>query len=194
MRILKPVSAFSIILVTFVIWSALASMTFAAPITFTFSGTGSGTVNGVPFTDADYTITLLGDTTAITNPSSGLFQLETIAAINIAGVGTATITDPVEIFDNHDGASRFRTRNWLHPVACEQYSICHLRARDTTRSHQWLGCSVVKPVHKPCLDSGADHALVFGGGYVSSLARYHNLDRKCFDSMENYDSIQRYHR
>jgi hypothetical protein len=80
-------------------------MTFAAPITFTFSGTGSGTVNGVPFTDADYTITLLGDTTAITNPSSGLFQLETIAAINIAGVGTATITDPVEIFDNHDGAS-----------------------------------------------------------------------------------------
>jgi hypothetical protein len=104
MKILKPVRSFSLILVTFVIWSALTGVTIAAPITFTFSGTGSGTANGTPFTNADYTITLIGDTTAITN-SLNVYHLITTAKMAIAGVGTATITDPVEIYDNPDAAA-----------------------------------------------------------------------------------------
>jgi hypothetical protein len=99
MKIRKLVSPFSLSLVTFLTSLALAGMTFAAPITYTFTGNGSGTVNGAPFTDAEYTITLIGDTTAITN-SLNVYHLITTATMVIAGVGTATITDPVEIYDS----------------------------------------------------------------------------------------------
>jgi len=102
MKTRKLVSPFSLSLVTFITSLALAGMTIAAPITFTFSGNGSGTVNGAPFTDADYTITLIGDTTAITNPSPGFFQLNTTATIDIASIGTATVADLVGIFVNQD--------------------------------------------------------------------------------------------
>jgi len=77
----------------------LTGTTFAASITYTFRGTGSGTVNGTPFAEADYTIALIGDTTAITS-SENVYHLVTTATMVIAGVGTATITDPVEIYDN----------------------------------------------------------------------------------------------
>jgi len=53
----KLVGSFSLSLVTFATSLALAGLAFAAPITYTFSGVGSGTVNGTPFTNADYTIT-----------------------------------------------------------------------------------------------------------------------------------------
>jgi hypothetical protein len=99
MKIRKLVGPLSLSLIMFVTSLTLAGMTFAAPITFTFTGNGSGTVNSTPFTNADYTITLKGDTTAITN-SLNVYHLITTATMVIAGVGTATITDPVEIYDN----------------------------------------------------------------------------------------------
>ena len=46
----KLVGSFSLSLVTFAASLALAGLAFAAPITYTFSGVGSGTVNGTPFT------------------------------------------------------------------------------------------------------------------------------------------------
>jgi len=83
-----------------VIGFVLAGTTFAAQITFTFTGTGTGTVGGVPFTDAAYTITLVGDTTAITSSLNVYHLVGTTATMAIAGIGTATITQPVEVYDN----------------------------------------------------------------------------------------------
>jgi len=105
MKTRKLVGLFSLSLVTFVASLALAGMTFAAPITYTFSGTGSGTVNGDPFASADYTITLIGDTTAITKPSNDYFLVATQVTMAITTVGTATVTDSVWIF-NGQQASR----------------------------------------------------------------------------------------
>jgi len=102
MRTRKLVGLFS--LVTFAASLAIAGTTFAALITFTFNGTGSGTVDGAPFTNADYTITLIGDTTAITNPSPGTFQLDTTATIVIGGIGTATVTELPGIFVSQNGS------------------------------------------------------------------------------------------
>jgi hypothetical protein len=75
----------------------LVGMTFAAPIIYTFTGNGSGTVNSTAFTNAALTVTITGDTTAITNPSPGLFRLKTWATIDIANVGRATVTEEVRM-------------------------------------------------------------------------------------------------
>jgi hypothetical protein len=104
MKIRKLVSPFSLSLVTFVTSLALAGMTFAAPITYTFSGMGSGTVNGTPFTNADYTIMLIGDTTAITKPSNDYVLVGTQVTMAITTVGTATVTDSVWIFDGQQAS------------------------------------------------------------------------------------------
>jgi hypothetical protein len=92
-------------LVAFVTSLALAGMTFAAPITYIFTGTASGTVGSVPFTDAAYTITVQGDTAAITYIASATEydMLATTVTMTIAGVGTATVTDSVSIFASKVG-------------------------------------------------------------------------------------------
>ena len=81
---------------------AIALPAAATPATYTFSGTGTGDVNGTGFTNAAFTITLTGDTTAITGGPS-IFQLTTAATIAIAGFPLATVTDSVGIFSNTGG-------------------------------------------------------------------------------------------
>jgi len=78
--------------------AVISASAFAVPITYTFSGVGTGTVGATPFTNAAYTITLVGDTTAVT--SAGQFHNVTTTTMTIAGIGTATITDVNNIFDN----------------------------------------------------------------------------------------------
>jgi hypothetical protein len=80
--------------------AVISASALAVPITYTFSGTGgTGTVGATPFTNAAYTITLTGDTTAVTKTFR--FENVTTATMKIAGIGTATITEAVGIFDTH---------------------------------------------------------------------------------------------
>ena len=97
-----------------------SSATLAVPISYTFTGIGTGTIfdsaGGVnaTFTNAQYTITLNADTSTIGHPIrvggdltpilSIFINPITTGTISITGVGTATITGPVpvEVFDNHD--------------------------------------------------------------------------------------------
>ncbi len=81
-----------------VAFAAITAPALAVPITYTFSGSGTGTVGATPFTNAAYTITLVGDTTAVT--SCGLCQNVVTGTMTIAGIGTATITTSLIMFDN----------------------------------------------------------------------------------------------
>jgi hypothetical protein len=73
----------------------------AAPITYTFSGTASGTLDGNPFTDASFTATASGESTAVIEDSPGTFcnNLGTVT-ITIGGVGTVTTTGADLVFSN----------------------------------------------------------------------------------------------
>lgn len=73
----------------------------AAPITYTFSGTASGTLDGVPFADAAFTATATGDTANVVQPNAGVYcnDLGTVT-ITIAGLGTVTTTAPNLVFSN----------------------------------------------------------------------------------------------
>jgi hypothetical protein len=76
----------------------LAGVAQAAPITYTFQATGSGTIGSTPFSGASFTITVTADTTGITVISPGLMYNPGITStIVIAGVGSATFTDPKQV-------------------------------------------------------------------------------------------------
>jgi len=89
---------------------ALALVGFAAqqanasPITYEFSGTGSGAIGGTSFTDALVVFTGTADTANVISLSPGLgvtfyaVGLDGLT-VNIAGIGTATITDPSKVLD-----------------------------------------------------------------------------------------------
>jgi hypothetical protein len=84
----------------------IIGVALASPITYTLTGTGSGTVNGAPFTNSVWTITVKGDTLAITYHASitEYDLLGTTVTMAITGVGTATVTDSVSIFSSQVGS------------------------------------------------------------------------------------------
>jgi hypothetical protein len=75
----------------------------ASPITYQFSGTGSGAIGGTPFTNALVLYTGTADTGDVETLLFMGFTFYAVAldslTVNIAGIGTATVTDPTEIFD-----------------------------------------------------------------------------------------------
>jgi len=83
------------------IWTA-ASGAFAAPVTYTMSGTVSGTLGATPFTNAAITITATGDTTNIPNGCTAPVVCNSLSGVtfSISGVGSGTVTDGLRILVN----------------------------------------------------------------------------------------------
>jgi hypothetical protein len=99
--------------------AALATCARAAPITFTWQGWGTGTVNGAAFTDQSFLITVVTDTgLVIDDPFSAhgdISYIDPVAAtVDIAGVGLATFTDPKCVLVNRTyGAIAFEQSGTL---------------------------------------------------------------------------------
>jgi uncharacterized protein (TIGR03437 family) len=74
---------------------------FAAPLTITLSGTGSGTLNGKPFVQSTFTFTLTTDTNLIVKPpccNSRDTPRGTPTSFSITGAGSGTLTDDQAVF------------------------------------------------------------------------------------------------
>lgn len=86
-------------------WAAVGA---ATPITYIYTGTGSGSLGGAPFTDAAFTITGQADTADVASCGGACREINHIAtSVTIAGVGTFTITSPLRTFlNNTPGLSR----------------------------------------------------------------------------------------
>jgi hypothetical protein len=77
----------------------------AEGITYTFDATGSGSLGGVAFFNAAFTITVTADTLAIINCGGGVFSVDSLSAdISISGFDTATILSPTRLFDNNSAS------------------------------------------------------------------------------------------
>ena len=79
----------------------VASPAQAVPITYSFAGSGSGTLAGASFTDAAFEALVYGETDDILHPdptlgAQGMHDLA--ATIEIEGVGLLTFTYPAFIF------------------------------------------------------------------------------------------------
>ena len=89
---------------------ALTTLTIAAaanadPITFIHTGSGSGVIGGLTFTDLDFTITAVGDTddrVVLPNPATGWAIEHTAANIEIVGLGTFDFNIATRTFLNTD--------------------------------------------------------------------------------------------
>jgi len=67
-------------------------------ITYTESDTATGSIGGQAFTDALVTLTFVGNTSNVTNPSAGaFFNAAGTASVTIGGIGTFLFTG-VEVF------------------------------------------------------------------------------------------------
>lgn len=71
-------------------------------ITYTEEVTATGSLGAIDFRNALVTISFMGDTPNVTNPSAGVFDnFPGLATLSIAGIsGTATFTDKIGAFSN----------------------------------------------------------------------------------------------
>jgi hypothetical protein len=80
---------------------ALTGTGRAGSLTYTEVTDASGSLGSQTFTNQQITFTYYGNTAGITNPEPGLFVNQGgTATVNIAGIGTATFTQPVGVFVN----------------------------------------------------------------------------------------------
>lgn len=72
----------------------------AVPINYSFTGTGSGTVEVTGFNDAEFTVSINADTNDVAfQPSLGAFGILNLSGtIDITGIGVAEFTLPLFIF------------------------------------------------------------------------------------------------
>ncbi len=79
--------------------SALAAApASAAPVTYVFSGLGTGIVHGNGFNDAAFSFSYATDTNYLNNVGGGLFSTQSNAApvsVSVAGYGSGVSTNPV---------------------------------------------------------------------------------------------------
>jgi hypothetical protein len=81
------------------------STTAAAPITFIHMGSGSGSLNGVPFDVSNFTITATGDTSDRITWTVGLYEIpHDTATITIDGLGTLTFLEPTKTFASNEAS------------------------------------------------------------------------------------------
>jgi hypothetical protein len=72
----------------------------ATPITYMFSGVGTGGLGANPFTNASFTITSTADTSQITIPGGFFHVPDLTATIFVSGIGSGTFNIPTINVDN----------------------------------------------------------------------------------------------
>lgn len=71
----------------------------ATPITYTFSGTGSGSLNSVVFNNAAFNIQIFGNTDDVLDPSVNLDLVANLTSLfTISGAGEGSFTGPLFVF------------------------------------------------------------------------------------------------
>jgi len=93
---------YRILAVAIVFVTTLAMNAGATTITYTDIGEGSGTLNGVPFSDSTFTITATSDTSNRQSYGSGYFIDNISASIDISGLGTYTFVTGTRFFVNNN--------------------------------------------------------------------------------------------
>ena len=87
-------------LLSILVLSAYSTTASATPVTYEFSGSGSGTIDGVSFTDAEFSFVTNADTEDIQSDSIVFSQENLTGVLRVDGFAPATITENVRIFNN----------------------------------------------------------------------------------------------
>ena len=96
---IKKTIASLVFIVVFV--TAFATNVKANLIIYTYQGVGSGSIGGISFTDASFTVTAQGDTSARVTIAPGFSIQNTSASITIDALGTFNFITATQFFVNH---------------------------------------------------------------------------------------------
>lgn len=73
---------------------------FAIPITYTEEATASGSLAGVPFTDATVLLQMVDDTATVADNGGGIFVNQGTLSVDVSGIGSGTFTDSIQSVSN----------------------------------------------------------------------------------------------
>jgi len=99
---------------------AFAASSIAAPFVYTLSGTASGSLNGVPFTNAAFSASGVSDSSSVTFISPNVYCSPLANfTFSIGGVGSGTVAEPMLVFSstNAGGALGFERGTCTSPAA-----------------------------------------------------------------------------
>ena len=82
-----------------------ASEAYGTPITYTFTGIGSGTIGATSFTNSTFTFNFTADTTAIDASGAPFYRLSNVGGTFMEGATTVTLTPTVTLVATADGAT-----------------------------------------------------------------------------------------
>jgi hypothetical protein len=82
------------------------SPSIAASITYTETDTATGSLDGTAFNNATITLTLTGNTTAVTQVGTAFFNVGTMT-VSVSGGGSDTFTDTMEVSDQQAAPTSF---------------------------------------------------------------------------------------
>lgn len=114
--------------------AVLVTGAFAAPMTYTITGTGSGSWNSLPFTEAPFTFTFTSDTAAIVHGTPCCSGVDTTPAVTAAMVSVngfvpASLTGDQAIFLNRSeqtaGIWHYNSPDYL-TIAAPQFATADL--------------------------------------------------------------------
>jgi PEP-CTERM motif len=89
----------ALVLLGTLLWTSSPALADGA--TYTETAVASGSLGGASFSDALVTITLVGDTSTLTtDPLFGALEVFGPATVTVEGIGTASFTDSLAVFDN----------------------------------------------------------------------------------------------
>ena len=88
----------ALVLLGTLLWTSSPALADSA--TYTETTVASGSLGGASFSDALVTITLLGDTSTSTTGIFGALEVFGPATVTVDGIGTASFTDSLAVFDN----------------------------------------------------------------------------------------------
>ena len=88
----------ALVLLGTLLWTSSPALADGA--TYTETDVASGSLGGASFSDALVTITLLGDTSTLTTGIFGALEVFGPATVTVDGIGTASFTDSLAVFDD----------------------------------------------------------------------------------------------
>src|SRR6201997_4504253 len=88
----------AIVLLGTLLWTS--SPALADGVTYTETDLATGSLGGTSFSDALVTITLLGDTSTLTTGIFGALEVFGPATVKVDGIGTASFTDSLAVFES----------------------------------------------------------------------------------------------
>jgi hypothetical protein len=88
----------ALVLLGTLLWTSSPALADGA--TYTETAVASGSLGGASFSDALVTITLLGDPSTSTTGILGELEVFGPATVTVEGIGTASFTDSLAVFDN----------------------------------------------------------------------------------------------